>query len=788
MKKNNKKKRLPGYWLGTRKPTSLGYQPNYGIGNAQFTTVEGEDLTPEVKAAKRNIFPNTLGKITQQATSLSNILSNTVKSAATPSTAAAMNAAGAIAEGGVGARLAAGGVSDYMGSMFYGTPAASSTAGSTAGSAAGSAGATAGKAILNTAGTTLAALGTAYGAYDIYNQFANAGDHRSVSDMRNTLATNTYTTDYGNQYTEYTGLNRQAELDYERAQRLQKRLNLGVSSIGTGASAGALVGSTIFPGLGTGLGTALGAGLGAAFSGIASLFGFGDNEDEIEQQMKDLADTTSRQNRQSRSIAENQDTKDAFYGRAAKGKQPVYSEFGPTNRKETAMVSSGELIGRFKKGRPGEVESQYVVPGPVNNKTKFADNKKANVQDETYIVSNQNIPGTNVPLSAYALATGDVLGALNVQNAMNTNKKKDQFKCGKKPGYAIGTFGEYALATLPGISEYLSNLAWYNRDKYAAVPRLNYEVTTPEADAAINQIMSDQIDPREYINQSNNTYRQAAWNLQRNPAMGLGGRMVMLDALNRAKFAQDAETRMKIDEANRNQRNIGRKYRIENGHLKTQLKDSNFWKSNAMYQQALGAKYTNMKSDTKNQNMGITNALSNALSVNHFNKAMDIQNRTLGIYQQNANIEKLRALKDVYGTVPADSTTSITTTPASTTSTISDTTSIGPSLFKQYTMPNSSFGTIKPTQYKLGQNSDWYKDYIGLIDFNPYSVGSKYLPKDYGKSYVPWTTSPIFLSKTPASTSSSIVVDDRLRGPGRYGYEQPGWSLADKNYMLSLVR
>lgn len=63
--------------------------------------------------------------------------------------------------------------------------------------------------------------------------------------------------------------------------------------------------------------------------------------------------------------------------------------------------------------------------------------------------------------------------------------------------------------------------------------------------------MSDMIDPREYLNQSNNAYRQAAWNLQRTPAMGLGGRMVMLDALNRAKFAQDAQTRMKIDEANR---------------------------------------------------------------------------------------------------------------------------------------------------------------------------------------------------------------------------------------------
>ena len=73
MKKKNKKK-LPGYWLGTRKPTSLGYQPNYGIGNAQFTSVEGEDLTPEANAARRNIIPSALGKISQQGMFAANML------------------------------------------------------------------------------------------------------------------------------------------------------------------------------------------------------------------------------------------------------------------------------------------------------------------------------------------------------------------------------------------------------------------------------------------------------------------------------------------------------------------------------------------------------------------------------------------------------------------------------------------------------------------------------------------------------------------------------------------
>jgi len=43
MKKNSKKK-LPRYWLGTRKPTTLGYQPNKGIGDSLTSTNPGISL------------------------------------------------------------------------------------------------------------------------------------------------------------------------------------------------------------------------------------------------------------------------------------------------------------------------------------------------------------------------------------------------------------------------------------------------------------------------------------------------------------------------------------------------------------------------------------------------------------------------------------------------------------------------------------------------------------------------------------------------------------------------
>ena len=61
--KKNRKKRLPKYWLGTRMPASLGYQPNQGAGNVSYTTTPGEDITSEVDAARKNILPSALNRL-----------------------------------------------------------------------------------------------------------------------------------------------------------------------------------------------------------------------------------------------------------------------------------------------------------------------------------------------------------------------------------------------------------------------------------------------------------------------------------------------------------------------------------------------------------------------------------------------------------------------------------------------------------------------------------------------------------------------------------------------------
>ena len=134
----------------------------------------------------------------------------------------------------------------------------------------------------------------------------------------------------------------------------------------------------------------------------------------------------------------------SFYGRgsdgtvgAAYGKRPVYSAFGPVSRKATARVSNGELIGNFEDG--------YVsrVPGTPNNK----DTKLAALRPSDFVISNK------FGLSDYAATTGDIEGALNMQDIL-MKQYKNKYKNGKLPGFKLG-LGDYALSTIPHFYQFL---------------------------------------------------------------------------------------------------------------------------------------------------------------------------------------------------------------------------------------------------------------------------------------------------------------------------------------------
>ena len=124
------------------------------------------------------------------------------------------------------------------------------------------------------------------------------------------------TTEYGNQYTTYNGVNTGQELAYERANARAKQLGFGMNSIGTGASLGGMLGSMGALGsIGGPLGTALGAGVGLLLGGLGSLFGWGDNSDEIERITKLTNDNIAMYNRQQEAVAKSKDVAAEFSDR-----------------------------------------------------------------------------------------------------------------------------------------------------------------------------------------------------------------------------------------------------------------------------------------------------------------------------------------------------------------------------------------------------------------------------------------------------------------------------------------
>ena len=584
------KKKLPRYWLGTRQPTSLGYQQSQGIGNAQFTSVQGDDVLPEARAAEQNIVPSAIGKTTPYLSTIAQMYSG------------------------------------------YTSKAAAASAGTKAG--------------LSTAGKAAGAVGAVVGAADIAQQYINQGSHRSTGDMLATRTTNTYSTPGGNQYTEYGGLNTGAELRYETANTRSKQLNNLLSWTGEGATIG-----SFFPGWGT----LIGAGIGALVGGVTNVAGFGDNEDEVRQQMRNIADFTAMQNRQNRSVAESQDVKDAFYTRAADGLAPSFgykdselagrkmstvTNHGVDTRKVNALVSNGETIVPKEVAERGRAlpgfNNGYTIPGTPNTDDKIP----AHIKASDTILSGHGA-------SQYYQATGDYYGALAMDEAHRDKISKDSMyskmyraKNGKLPKYVLGTVGEQALATLPHFGQYLENLAQYNRANKASTYVPQMELQNPYGTRAINQAMSDMIDPREYLNQSMRNYNQAAWQARRNPVLGAGGRAIALDSLYRAKLSNDADTLMKIDMQNRGQRNMGAQMLEKYGNVMLDKNYDQYWRRWGAQQQANAAKENWLAQYSKNKVMAGINGAADMLRVIQSNRANDIQKRLIRVYEDKQQFDK----------------------------------------------------------------------------------------------------------------------------------------------------
>lgn len=201
---------------------------------------------------------------------------------------------------------------------------------------ASSSGASTGAGALGIAGKVAAGLGTAIGAYNMYNDIAGFGDHRSAPDMMANVGRAQNTTEYGNQYTTYNGVNAAQELAYEKANARSKQLGFGMNALGTGASIGSFFGP---------LGTGIGAAAGLLLGGLGSLFGWGDNSEEIERLTRLTNDNIAMYNRQGESVARSKDVAAEFNDRqgvatAAEGK----SAYGPMNAKKGDNINTPKVL------------------------------------------------------------------------------------------------------------------------------------------------------------------------------------------------------------------------------------------------------------------------------------------------------------------------------------------------------------------------------------------------------------------------------------------------------------
>ena len=202
---------------------------------------------------------------------------------------------------------------------------------------------------------------------------------------------------------------------------------------GSGAVTGAAVGGPI------------GAGVGFLVGGIGGLFSGNKAKKEQEKQIRLASISKNDKNVYGHDLAYTNMLRDQFskeygdqesqqlYANAANGKRPVWTPGGLAALEATAHVSNGEVVGNLAEG----VATR--IPGRKNNK----DTKLASLADGDFVISNK------YGLSDYAAATGDYIGALNLQEMLlGGMRNKHGYKNGKLPGLKDG----FSLsATLPSI-------------------------------------------------------------------------------------------------------------------------------------------------------------------------------------------------------------------------------------------------------------------------------------------------------------------------------------------------
>lgn len=603
MKKKKINKKLPKYEFGTFKKLPAGYQQANSLGDSTFNVQPGvSNIKSEADAMRKVQTAYATSKFVKGAQYLPQALQNLSPITSITGASAINNAGGFSNLVSKGATPFVSGVDKVSGlPTEIGLKAAK---GSNFGTA------------LNTAGKVAAGIGIAHSVGDaLFNTIPGASQHRTASDMDDTISRSTYTTAGGNTYTTYGNPDLKSELEYGKQQATQSRLGLSSDVAGSVSSALAL------SGFGAPLSLISYPLAFAATFGLGSLFGFGDNSDEIEHEARKLADVNAGRNRMNQSVAE---SKDIEMGRAANGKMPGFH-----NGKANARVSNGEVIGNFKDG-------YFRVPGGKNNE----DSVKTHLGKQDFVISNKH------GLSDYAWLTGDIPGALAAQSYLQKTGQMNKYKNGRLPKFDGGTkrrFADVAFSMIPhGISA-AQNLTQLLRAQNADIYAPDFYVENPEGAKAVNTLASLRFDADPYYREAQRGLNQANWDTRRLVSLGIGGRAIMQNA-NYAQYLNGLRDITKTyNEANNA---YAEKYANALANLGATNQGRRMQAAaqrHQFLQQANAARENWMAQYRKNIDQNLLNAASEYMKWGQYNDALGIQNKMLGLYDRQAKTDELKA-------------------------------------------------------------------------------------------------------------------------------------------------
>lgn len=512
-----------------------------------------------------------------------------------------------------------------------------------------SSGASAGSGALGIAGKVAAGLGTAIGAYNMFNDITGFGDHRSPSDMLANVGRSHVTTDYGNQYTTYNGVNAGQELAYEKANARSKQLGFGMNALGTGAS----IGSLILPGWGT----AIGAAAGLLLGGLGSLFGWGDNSEEIERLTRLTNDNIANYNRQGEAVARSKDVAAEFNDRqgvatAAEGK----NAFGPMTSKKGDNINTPRFV--FDISKPNnigvDIPSSKLMPGEtvLNKETSnWAVVPGKGDKDNVYSTVKPGDPNVvytkkgGISKKAQAVLKSNASDNLKrwqlnelekeqsaLQMAENNQIEMKKYKNGKLPGYWRGT--DYLMSAIPHLAAMGTSWNQYNRAKYADTHAPSTYVNNAAGAQALNELAQLRFDPTQYLTDARRAYNQANFQANRMAGLGAGGQAILrntnyqnyLDSLGKIRIAQqDADNKYRAAHANA---------LAEYGAREQEALINDNIRRFQWQQQQNAAKEGWMAQYEKNGLTALADLASDIMGVRQFNRSEDYGDKMLKLYDQ----------------------------------------------------------------------------------------------------------------------------------------------------------